>query len=190
MQALPDQPESLCIVEMGGASDADTGGVSAGGLFLNIGLQNGTLLRTSLDRVTGDLSDTRTRHVIGILCTTTIMIMYCTCIHQLLLNYSMFMSSIMVSFIILRFIGTRGVKLFRVKVHSGEALVAVSSRTWLSYTYQSRFHLTPLSYDVLEYTSSFSSEQCPEGIVAIASNTLRSANKVVEKNILAFVCYS
>lgn len=61
MQALPDQPESLCIVEMGGSSDSDSGGVSAGGLFLNIGLQNGTLLRTSLDRVTGDLSDTRTR---------------------------------------------------------------------------------------------------------------------------------
>ncbi len=72
-----------------------------------------------------------------------------------------------------RYLGTRAVKLFRVKVHNSEAMVAVSSRTWLSYTYQSRFHLTPLSYDVLEYTSSFSSEQCPEGIVAIASNTLR-----------------
>ena len=61
MQALPAQPESLCIVEMGGAIDNDVGVVSAGGLFLNIGLQNGVLLRTALDRVTGDLSDTRTR---------------------------------------------------------------------------------------------------------------------------------
>ena len=49
----------------------------------------------------------------------------------------------------------------------------MSSRTWLSYTYQSRFHLTPLSYEMLEYAAGFMSEQCPEGIVAIASNTLR-----------------
>lgn len=49
----------------------------------------------------------------------------------------------------------------------------MSSRSWLSYSYQNRFHLTPLSYESLEYASGFSSEQCPEGIVAISSNTLR-----------------
>lgn len=72
MQALPALPESLCIVEMGGASDADPGCVSVGGLFLNIGLQNGVLLRTALDRVTGDLSDTRTRLANGGKCPTTL----------------------------------------------------------------------------------------------------------------------
>ena len=60
MQALPAAPESLCIVEMGGGGDR---AFSVGGLFLNIGLQNGVLLRTALDSVTGDLSDTRTRQV-------------------------------------------------------------------------------------------------------------------------------
>ena len=60
MQALPAQPESLCIVEMSGGGE-EGGLVSVGGLFLNIGLQNGVLLRTALDNVTGDLSDTRTR---------------------------------------------------------------------------------------------------------------------------------
>lgn len=49
----------------------------------------------------------------------------------------------------------------------------MSSRSWLSYYYQNRFHLTPLSYETLEYASGFSSEQCPEGIVAISANTLR-----------------
>ncbi|KAH8310061.1 hypothetical protein KR067_010328, partial [Drosophila pandora] len=48
-----------------------------------------------------------------------------------------------------------------------------SSRTWLSYYHQNRFHLTPLSYETLEYASGFSSEQCSEGIVAISTNTLR-----------------
>lgn len=49
----------------------------------------------------------------------------------------------------------------------------MSSRSWLSYSYQSRFHLTPLSYETLEFASGFASEQCPEGIVAISTNTLR-----------------
>lgn len=33
--------------------------------------------------------------------------------------------------------------------------------------------MTPLSYETLEYASGFSSEQCPEGVVAISTNTLR-----------------
>jgi len=54
-----------------------------------------------------------------------------------------------------------------------QALLAISSRAWLCYYHQNRLHLTPLSYEMLEYASSFSSDQCREGIVAIASNTLR-----------------
>ncbi|CAG2252578.1 splicing factor 3B subunit 3-like [Mytilus galloprovincialis] len=134
MQALPEPPESLCIVEMGGTEAKEETGEtgSVGGLFLNIGLQNGVLLRTVLDTVTGDLSDTRTRYL-----------------------------------------GLRPVKLFRISMQGSEAVLAMSSRSWLSYTYQNRFHLTPLSYESLEYASGFASEQCPEGIVAISTNTLR-----------------
>lgn len=96
------------------------------------GLQNGALLRTVLDPVTGGLSDTRTRYL-----------------------------------------GSRPVKLFRIRMQDSEAVLAMSSRSWLSYYYQSRFYLTPLSYESLGYASGFSSEQCPEGIVAISTNTLR-----------------
>ncbi|XP_064640228.1 splicing factor 3B subunit 3 [Lineus longissimus] len=134
MQALPAPPEALCIVEMGGTEAKEETGEAGtiGGLFLNIGLQNGVLLRTVLDTVTGDLSDTRTRYL-----------------------------------------GSRAVKLFRISMQGSEAVLAMSSRTWLSYSYQNRFHLTPLSYETLEYASGFASEQCPEGIVAISTNTLR-----------------
>ncbi|XP_014289805.1 splicing factor 3B subunit 3 isoform X1 [Halyomorpha halys] len=125
-QAVPAAPESLCIVEMGGADG------SRSTLYLNIGLHNGGLLRTVLDPVTGDLADTRTRYL-----------------------------------------GTRPVKLFPITMQGSQAVIAMSSRTWLSYCYQGRFHLTPLSYDSLEYASGFASEQCPEGIVAISTNTLR-----------------
>ncbi len=72
-----------------------------------------------------------------------------------------------------RYLGSRAVKLFKVLIQGNEAVLAMSSRTWLNYMYQGRFHLTPLSYETLEYASGFASEQCPEGIVAISSNTLR-----------------
>ncbi|KAL3284335.1 hypothetical protein HHI36_018499 [Cryptolaemus montrouzieri] len=72
-----------------------------------------------------------------------------------------------------RYLGSRPVKLFRIRMQQSEAVLAMSSRSWLSYYYQSRFYLTPLSYESLEYASGFSSEQCPEGIVAISTNTLR-----------------
>lgn len=72
-----------------------------------------------------------------------------------------------------RFLGTRPAKLFPVKVYGQSAVLALSTRTWLSYTYQGRYSMAPLSYEVLEYSSAFSSEQCPEGFVAISGNTLR-----------------
>lgn len=144
-QVLPDCAESLCIAEMGGgdmgggAGDEDDGAAPVGGvgatkkvLYLNTGLQNGTLLRTVLDPVSGYLSDTR-----------------------------------------IRYLGFRPVRLFRIRMQESEAVLAMSSRSWLSYYHHSRFYLTPLSYDALEFASGFSSEQCPEGIVAISGNTLR-----------------
>lgn len=134
-EALPVCAESLCIVEMG-CTDRDPENAAAASttssLYLNIGLQNGALLRTVLDPVSGDLTDTRTRYL-----------------------------------------GSRPVKLFRIRMQDSEAVLAMSSRSWLSFYYQSRFYLTPLSYESLEYASGFSSEQCPEGIVAISTNTLR-----------------
>ncbi|MCP9264399.1 Splicing factor 3B subunit 3 [Dirofilaria immitis] len=122
MQALPSEPESIIVLEMFG-----TEAQSASTVHLNIGLQNGCLLRTTVDQVTGELTDNRTRYL-----------------------------------------GTKSVKLFRVKIQNKDAIMAASSRAWLLYDYQSRFHLTPLSYAALEYAAGFSSEQCPEGIVAIA----------------------
>ncbi|KAK0426014.1 hypothetical protein QR680_009503 [Steinernema hermaphroditum] len=128
MQSLPSEPESLLVLEV---SHEDIGTASSA-IHLNVGLQNGCLLRTSLDQITGDLTDTRTRYL-----------------------------------------GSRTVKLFRVRIQNKDAILALSSRPWLLYLHQNRFHLTPLSYTALEYAASFSSEQCAEGVVAIAENTLR-----------------
>eukprot|EP01114_Cavostelium_apophysatum_P007242 TRINITY_DN1917_c0_g1_i4.p1 TRINITY_DN1917_c0_g1~~TRINITY_DN1917_c0_g1_i4.p1 ORF type:complete len:1150 (+),score=351.82 TRINITY_DN1917_c0_g1_i4:48-3497(+) len=126
VQALPTAPESLSIVEMRHIGDV------AGSLFLNIGLNNGVLLRSALDSITGELTDTRTRYL-----------------------------------------GSRPVKLYKVILRGGNATLALSSRSWLCYNYHGRSLQTPLSYTPLEAASSFASDQCPEGIVSIAGNTLR-----------------
>ena len=72
-----------------------------------------------------------------------------------------------------RFLGIKPVKLFRVFVRGRRGILALSTRAWLLYNYQGRYIQAPLSYETLEYASNFISEVCPEGIVAIASNTLR-----------------
>ncbi|KAJ1659591.1 pre-mRNA-splicing factor rse1 [Dispira simplex] len=73
-----------------------------------------------------------------------------------------------------RFLGPKAVQLFPIRTPSGTmAMLALSSRPWLSYTYQGRMRLAPIAYDMLTYASAFCSEPCPEGIVAIAENTLR-----------------
>lgn len=128
MQALQGVPSSLVIAEM-----MDTGiEIGHGTTYLNIGLSNGVLLRTVLDTITGQLSDTRTR-----------------------------------------FIGAKSVKLHKISIQGHPAVLALSTKPWISYTFQNRLYLTPLSYEMLEYGSDFVSEQCPEGVVAVAGNTLR-----------------
>ena len=52
-QALPTQPESLCLIEMSTQSSRM--------LFLTAGLQNGVMVRTMVDGNSGALSDTRTK---------------------------------------------------------------------------------------------------------------------------------
>lgn len=55
VQALTSAPSSLSIMAM---TDSSSGGST---LYLHIGLYSGVYLRTVLDEVTGELSDTRTR---------------------------------------------------------------------------------------------------------------------------------
>ncbi|KAJ7646963.1 CPSF A subunit region-domain-containing protein [Roridomyces roridus] len=57
LQALTAPASSICIAEMLDASINKTQPT----LFVNIGLQNGVLLRTVLDPINGQLTDTRTR---------------------------------------------------------------------------------------------------------------------------------
>ena len=66
-----------------------------------------------------------------------------------------------------RYLGTKPIKLMKVHVKGQPAMVALSSRPWLCYNYMAKYHMAPLSYDPIEFASSFSSEQCTEGMVGI-----------------------
>lgn len=118
-------------------------------MFVNIGLQNGVLLRTVLDPVNGELTDTRTRYIIR------------SCFLICTLN------------LICRFLGSKAVRLVRAQVQRNTAIVALSSRSWLNYTHHNLLHFTPLILDSLDYVWSFSAELCPEGLIGIVGNTLR-----------------
>ncbi|KAJ3220522.1 Splicing factor 3B subunit 3, partial [Clydaea vesicula] len=136
VQAVQSTPESITITAM---QDSEASiSFTQHTLFMHVGLQNGVLLRSTLDSVTGSLSDTRSR-----------------------------------------FIGTKPCKLFQVRIgcasstDNPNAVLILSSRPWLAYIYQGRTKLVPISYEALEFGSSFSSENCPEGIVAVSGNVLR-----------------
>lgn len=51
MQALPSEPTAVSIAEMNEQ------------LYLHIGLENGVLLRTIIDNITGGLSDSRSKFI-------------------------------------------------------------------------------------------------------------------------------
>jgi len=72
-----------------------------------------------------------------------------------------------------RFLGAKPVKLFRLPLGGIEGVLALSSRPWAVYCLQNTLQMSPLSYQLLEYGSSFTSEHCIEGLVAIAGTTLR-----------------
>jgi hypothetical protein len=58
-------------------------------------------------------------------------------------------------------------------VQGNDGVLALSSRSWLSYIHRGRHITTPLSYEPLEYAGNFCTEHCPYGIVAISDTFLR-----------------
>jgi len=72
-----------------------------------------------------------------------------------------------------RFLGAKPVKLFRLTLQGSHAVLALSTKPWLSYTFQGRSRLAPLTHGTLEYGSNFSSAGCPEGIVATSGDHLK-----------------
>ncbi|KAJ7287318.1 CPSF A subunit region-domain-containing protein [Mycena rebaudengoi] len=126
LQALTSPPSSICILEIDGGSTQNTH-------VVNIGLQNGVLLRTVLDTSTGQLVDTRSR-----------------------------------------FLGTRPLRLYRVKVQGADAILALSSRSWISHTRPNgQMSFTPLICEPFEHGCTFFHDICPEGFMGVVGSVLR-----------------
>ena len=72
-----------------------------------------------------------------------------------------------------RVLGGTPVSLHRVS-REDDRVLAVSSRSWLCYRNQGRFHMTPLKYQRLACAASFRSAQCESnGMTAISNRRLR-----------------
>jgi splicing factor 3B subunit 3 len=72
-----------------------------------------------------------------------------------------------------RFLGARAPRLAACLVRGRPAVLALGARPWLGYSDAGRFALAPASYEALDHAAGFSSEQCPEGIVAVCRASLR-----------------
>lgn len=72
-----------------------------------------------------------------------------------------------------RFLGVKPPRLTAVMVRGQRSMLALSSRPWLGYYDQGRFNLVPLSCEELDAVAPFTSDQCPEGFVAVARSALR-----------------
>ncbi|XP_053993630.1 uncharacterized protein LOC128884334 isoform X2 [Hylaeus volcanicus] len=148
LSVVPDNvhAESVCLLYVCHKSPQNTDenktmsiNCSMEQLFLFVGLETGVLLRMNVDRVTGELSDQRSR-----------------------------------------FLGPVGVRLQRVSLGNSssigcsDAIAVLSIRPWLCYyTAQCRLECVPMHYTKLQFVSSFSSPQCPDGFVAIAAQNLK-----------------
>ncbi|KYQ99772.1 CPSF domain-containing protein [Tieghemostelium lacteum] len=75
-----------------------------------------------------------------------------------------------------RFLGRKPVKFFKIKVRSHSALLALSSRVWLTFSNQGRLEMKPISIEPLDNASSFASKEYPEAIVATSENSLKIFN--------------
>ena len=146
IQALTAIPSSICVAEI---IDGSVDKVRPT-LFVNIGLQNGVLLRTVLDSTTGQLTDTRTRYSIG----------------SALVEWLIFTN-------VCRFLGAKSVTLRRATVQGQPSILSLSTRTWINYVYQGMLQFDPLIFDTLDYACGLTAEVCPEGIIGITGDTLR-----------------
>lgn len=78
------------------------------------------------------------------------------------------------SLLLASFLGARAVSLRRATVQGQPSILALSSRTWLTYVHQGVLNFDPLIFDALDYSCGLSAKVCPEGIIGVTGDTLRS----------------
>ncbi|KAJ9450267.1 putative splicing factor 3B subunit 3 [Diplonema papillatum] len=125
-QSCSSEPHGICIVSM----DTEIAG-SEQELCMYIGCVNGVVVRSVLDRTSGEITDARTR-----------------------------------------FCGVKPCQLVPTQSGGKTAVLVLSSRSWLGYFHQNKYHHSPLASKPFDHASFLSSEQCPEGFVAVTGSTV------------------
>eukprot|EP00798_Chlamydomonas_sp_ICE-L_P023642 gene23642-9170_t len=157
LQAIPAVPESALMLYDSGVAGVASG-EGPGGLFLHVGLTNGVLMRTEVDRLSGQLSDSRSRFL-GTR------------------GPKLFSTNVR---------GTRSMLALSSRPWLGHSDMGRFSIGPLSYEALDHASVIgPLFVEALEGPASgsagqvhgdedgFASDQCPEGFVAVVKNTLR-----------------
>lgn len=75
-----------------------------------------------------------------------------------------------------RFLGAKPIRFLRIHVEGNRqqpAVMALTSRAWLCYNYQSRYRQDPFIFDSLDYITDFSYAGNPNGLAAISGRSLK-----------------
>jgi splicing factor 3B subunit 3 len=88
-----------------------------------------------------------------------------------------------------RYLGSRGVNLFKVQVQNKPAVLANSTKPWLCYNYMNKYYCTSLNNESIESAASLISPQCSEGIVCICGNnftifTIDQYGEIFHQNVV------
>lgn len=72
-----------------------------------------------------------------------------------------------------KFLGTKGIKISQIRAFNNDALLLISTRPWMLYSYQNIVRVNPLGTS-LDIAATFSSESlCNEGIIGCHNQTLK-----------------
>ncbi|KAJ7644170.1 CPSF A subunit region-domain-containing protein [Roridomyces roridus] len=70
-----------------------------------------------------------------------------------------------------RFLGTRPVRLSRIRIQGMSGIIALSSRSWIAHIGNSR--MTPLLHENIDHGCSFTHDLCPDGFIGTTGSILR-----------------
>jgi len=122
--------ESIAIEEMSTSEDeAERYGMQ---LYLYAGLQNGMIIRTSIDTITGKLTDSRPKYL-----------------------------------------GSKPVKIIKLSILNKPAVLALSSRPWLMYTYGKKQMTTLLAFPFINVAAEIKMQNFSHTIMVFSENHLR-----------------
>ena len=130
-QNMKEQIESVVVTEMhfGTDTDLETYGRK---MYIYTGLANGMLIRTTIDKVTGNMIDSRPKYL-----------------------------------------GSKPVKCVKLLILGKPAILALSSRPWLIYSYGNKQMVSLLAFPYLDIATQITIPDSPHAIIGFIDNMMK-----------------